>query len=138
VSVSCNDQGRTKIATNNSELIELSSTGLTKIIVAMIYVSLFELLRKDADFLMSIPIDEALELSPENYVALVNYFNQRGISMLACFPGGAPELLRQFTNRYFLERQADTGTIVVKEYGLDVHEELDELNEALAAEEYLS
>jgi len=37
-----------------------------------------------------------------------------------------------------LERQADTGTIVVKEYGLDVHEELDELNEALAAEEYLS
>ncbi len=140
VSVSCNDQGRTKIATNNSELIELSSTGLTKIIVAMIYVSLFELLRKDADFLMSIPIDEALELSPENYVALVNYFNQRGISMLACFPGGAPELLRQFTNRYFLERQADTGTILVKEYGLDVHEELDELNEVLAAqdEEYLS
>lgn len=134
VSVSCNDQGRTKIATNNSELVELSSTGLTKIIVAMIYVSLFELLRKDADFQMSIPIDEALELSPENYVALVNYFNQRGISMLACFPGGAPELLRQFTNRYFLERQADTGTIVVKEYGLDVQEELDELNEALAAE----
>ncbi|MFP7836573.1 ATP-binding protein [Pseudomonas aeruginosa] len=132
VSVSCNDQGRTKIATNNADLIHLSSTGLTKIIVAMIYVSLFELLRQDADFQMSIPIDEALELSAENYVALVNYFNERGLSMLACFPGGAPELLRQFKNRYTLERRADSNAILVKEYGLSDADELDELNAALA------
>ncbi|HGM6965041.1 TPA: ATP-binding protein [Pseudomonas aeruginosa] len=133
VSVSCNDQGRTKVATNNADLIHLSSTGLTKIIVAMIYVSLFELLRQDADFQMSIPIDEALELSAENYVALVNYFNERGLSMLACFPGGAPELLRQFKNRYTLERRADSDAILVKEYGLSDADELDELNAALAA-----
>ncbi|MGO3987222.1 ATP-binding protein [Pseudomonas sp. SAS7] len=131
VSVTCNDQGRVKVATNNAELIHLSSTGLTKIIVAMIYVSLFELLRNEADFQMSIPIDEALELSPENYVALVNYFNERGLSMLACFPGGAPELLRQFNNRYSLERRADTDSIVVKEYGIDDKDELDDLNDAL-------
>jgi hypothetical protein len=131
VSVTCNDQGRVKVATNNAELIHLSSTGLTKIIVAMIYVSLFELLRNEADFQMSIPIDEALELSPENYVALVSYFNERGLSMLACFPGGAPELLRQFNNRYSLERRADTDSIVVKEYGIEEMDELDDLNDAL-------
>jgi DNA repair exonuclease SbcCD ATPase subunit len=135
VSVSCNDQGRLKVATNNADLIGLSSTGLTKIIVAMIYVSLFELLRQDADFHMSIPIDEALELSAENYVALVNYFNERGLSMLACFPGGAPELLRQFANRYTLERRADTGAIIVKEYADEGDDELDDLNEALAPDE---
>ena len=135
VSVSCNDQGRLKVATNNADLIGLSSTGLTKIIVAMIYVSLFELLRQDADFHMSIPIDEALELSAENYVALVNYFNERGLSMLACFPGGAPELLRQFANRYTLERRADTGAIIVKEYAEEGDDELDDLNEALAPDE---
>jgi thiamine phosphate synthase YjbQ (UPF0047 family) len=131
VNVTCNDQGRVKVATNNAELIHLSSTGLTKIIVAMIYVSLFELLRNEADFQMSIPIDEALELSPENYVALVNYFNERGLSMLACFPGGAPELLRQFNNRYSLERRADADSIVVKEYGIQEVDELDDLNDAL-------
>lgn len=135
VSVTCNDQGRVKVATNNAELIHLSSTGLTKIIVAMIYVSLFELLRNEADFQMSIPIDEALELSPENYVALVNYFNERGLSMLACFPGGAPELLRQFNNRYSLERRPDTDSIVVKEYGIEEHDELDDLNAALGHED---
>jgi hypothetical protein len=135
VSVSCNDQGRLKVATNNADLIGLSSTGLTKIIVAMIYVSLFELLRQDADFHMSIPIDEALELSAENYVALVNYFNERGLSMLACFPGGAPELLRQFANRYTLERRADNGAIIVKEYAEEGDDELDDLNEALAPDE---
>lgn len=132
VSVSCNDQGRLKIATNNADLVSLSSTGLTKIIVAMIYVSLFELLRQDADFQMSIPIDEALELSAENYVALVNYFNDRGLSMLACFPGGAPELLRQFSNRYTLERNSESGAIIVKEYGVNDSDELDDLNAALA------
>ncbi|WP_447759488.1 ATP-binding protein [Pseudomonas moraviensis] len=135
VSVSCNDQGRLKVATNNADLIGMSSTGLTKIIVAMIYVSLFELLRQDADFRMSIPIDEALELSAENYVALVNYFNERGLSMLACFPGGAPELLRQFANRYTLERRADTGAIIVKEYAEEGDDELDDLNEALAPDQ---
>ena len=135
VSVTCNDQGRVKIATNNAELIHLSSTGLTKIIVAMIYVSLFELLRNEADFQMSIPIDEALELSPENYVALVNYFNDRGLSMLACFPGGAPELLRQFNNRYSLERRSDTDSIVVKEYGMEEKDELDDLNDALGSDD---
>lgn len=135
VSVSCNDQGRTKVATNNADLINLSSTGLTKIIVAMIYVSLFELLRQDADFQMSIPIDEALELSAENYVALVNYFNDRGLSMLACFPGGAPELLRQFTNRYTLERRSDSDAIIVKQYGLNAADELDDLNSALTPTE---
>lgn len=131
----CNDQGRVKVATNNAELIHLSSTGLTKIIVAMIYVSLFELLRNEADFQMSIPIDEALELSPENYVALVNYFNDRGLSMLACFPGGAPELLRQFNNRYSLERRSDTDSIVVKEYGMEEKDELDDLNDALGSDD---
>ncbi|MFJ3681462.1 ATP-binding protein [Pseudomonas sp. NPDC090208] len=135
VSVTCNDQGRVKVATNNAELINLSSTGLTKIIVAMIYVSLFELLRNEADFQMSIPIDEALELSPENYVALVNYFNERGLSMLACFPGGAPELLRQFNNRYSLERRSDTDSIVVKEYGIEEKDELDDLNDALGSDD---
>lgn len=135
VSVTCNDQGRVKVATNNAELIHLSSTGLTKIIVAMIYVSLFELLRNEADFQMSIPIDEALELSPENYVALVDYFNERGLSMLACFPGGAPELLRQFNNRYSLERRSDSDSIVVKEYGMEEKDELDDLNDALGSDD---
>ncbi|WP_455233201.1 ATP-binding protein [Geopseudomonas aromaticivorans] len=138
VSVSCREQGRTKVATNNAELIGISSTGVTKIIVAMIYVSLFELLRKDADFQMSIPIDEALELEAKNYIGMVDYFNSRGISMLACFPGGAPELLRQFPNRYTLQKRengANSREIIVKEYASDLDGELDDLNSALAADE---
>ncbi|MNH44415.1 hypothetical protein D3C78_1862380 [compost metagenome] len=55
--------------------------------------------------------------------------------MLACFPGGAPELLRQFNNRYSLERRSDTDSIVVKEYGIEEHDELDDLNAALGDED---
>ncbi|WP_445676386.1 ATP-binding protein (plasmid) [Pseudomonas aeruginosa] len=135
VSVTCREQGRTKVANNNSELVSVSSTGVTKIIVTMIYVSLFELLRRDADFQMSIPIDEALELEAKNYIGMVDYFNSRGISMLACFPGGAPELLRQFPNRYTLQKRgktADHRDIIVKEYTADADSDLDELDAMLA------
>lgn len=134
VSVACVDQGHLKVANNNQDLVNISSDGLTKIIVSMVFVSLFELLRKDANFQMVIPLDEALELSPENYIALVDLFNQRGVSMLAAFPGGAPELLKQFPNCYTLKRRATGKGIEVREYLNDEIDPLDDLNAALAEE----
>lgn len=132
VSVACVDQGHLKVANNNQDLVNISSDGLTKIIVSMVFVSLFELLRKDADFQMVIPLDEALELSAENYIALVDLFNQRGVSMLAAFPGGAPELLKQFPNCYTLKHRATGKGIEVREYLNEESDPLDELNAALA------
>ncbi len=134
VTVSCVDQGHQKIANNNQDLINISSDGLTKILISMIFLALFEMLRKDADFQMVIPIDEALELSPENYIALVHFFNQRGTTMLSAFPGGAPELLRQFPNCYTLKHRATGKGIEVREYLNDEADPLDELNAALADE----
>jgi FtsZ-binding cell division protein ZapB len=135
VSVALNDQGSEKVATTNSALVHISSTGLTKIIVAMIYVSLFELLREDSDFQMAIPVDEALELSPENCIALIDYFNSRNISMLAGFPGGAPELLKRFKNCYTLKRKSEHHSITVTEYAPPTHDILDELNQQLSQDQ---
>lgn len=114
VSVRVDDQGSNKVATTNNQLIGISSQGLSRIIVYMIYVSLFELLRDTADFEMSIPFDEALEIAPENVIALVSYFNNRHIRMLAGFPGGAPELLRRFQHCYTLRRQKER--VIVTQY----------------------
>lgn len=83
MSVACVDQGHLKVANNNQDLVNISSDGLTKIIVSMVFVSLFELLRKDANFQMVIPLDEALELSPENYIALVDLLTSAGCP---CWP----------------------------------------------------
>lgn len=114
VSVRVDDQGSHKVATTNNQLIGISSQGLSRIIVYMIYVSLFELLRDTADFEMSIPFDEALEIAPENVISLVSYFNKRHIRMLAGFPGGAPELLRRFKHCYTLRRQKER--VIVTQY----------------------
>ncbi|HCF2415329.1 hypothetical protein AXX04_30755 [Pseudomonas aeruginosa] len=114
VSVRVDDQGSHKVATTNNQLVGISSQGLSRIIVYMIYVSLFELLRDTADFEMSIPFDEALEIAPENVISLVSYFNNRHIRMLAGFPGGAPELLRRFQHCYTLRRHKER--VIVTQY----------------------
>lgn len=54
--------------------------------------------------------------------------------MLAAFPGGAPELLKQFPNCYTLKRRATGKGIEVREYLNDEIDPLDDLNAALAEE----
>ena len=124
------DQGNIKRATSNQEFSGVSSEGLRKIILCMLFLSLFELLRKDADLQIVIPLDEVLKLAAENYVSLVHSFNERGAVALAAFPGGAPELLSQFAYCYALK--ATSRGVEVREYTNPVDDELNALNDALS------
>ncbi|MFO7705570.1 MAG: ATP-binding protein [Halopseudomonas sp.] len=130
VQVQLLDQGNIKRATGNQEFNGISSEGLRKVILCMLFLSLFELLRKDADLQIVIPLDEILKLAAENYVSLVHSFNERGAVALAAFPGGAPELLSQFANCYALK--ATSRGIEVREYTNPVDDGLDALNDALS------
>lgn len=114
----------------NMQFNGISSEGLRKVILCMLFLSLFELLRKDADLQIVIPLDEILKLAAENYVSLVHSFNERGAVALAAFPGGAPELLSQFANCYALK--ATSRGIEVREYSNPVDDGLDALNDALS------
>lgn len=96
------DKGNMKKATNNSEFNGLSSEGLRKILLCMLFVSLFELVRDDADLQLVIPLDEILKLAAENYISVVHSINDRGAVALAGFPGAA-ELSSQFENNYVLK-----------------------------------
>ncbi|YCH20237.1 ATP-binding protein [Pseudomonas sp. D1-3] len=137
VAVSVNDQGHQKVARTDKELADISSNGLTTVIVTMIYISLFELLRGDADVQIIAPMDEALKFDAPVYIAIVKYLNSRKVHMMAAFPGGAPELLRQFPNRYIFQKAKGYGskgeTILVKSFSASVDKELAALEAALEA-----
>ena len=138
VAVSVNDQGHQKVARTDKELADISSNGLTTVIVTMIYISLFELLRGDADVQIIAPMDEALKFDAPVYIAIVKYLNSRKVHMMAAFPGGAPELLRQFPNRYMFQKAKGYGskgeTILVKSFSASVDKELAALEAALEAD----
>lgn len=137
VSLSWLVNGQPRVARNTTDLGDGLSTGQLKIVVGMIYLALFEMIRRDADFELIVPVDEALELEVNNAATLVGNFNSRNVRLMLGFPGGAPELMRHFKNLYALDRRR-SGGVYLKEYrGADLVA-LDELNAGLPQEEEVS
>ncbi|MCE0877414.1 ATP-binding protein [Pseudomonas monteilii] len=130
VSLSWMVNGAQRVAFNTADLGDGLSTGQLKIIVGMIYQALFELIRRDADFDLLLPIDEALELDVNNAYTLLKYFNARNSQLMLGFPGGAPELIRHFTHLYALDRRP-SGAVYVKQYQAPETDRLAELNDEL-------
>ena len=122
--------GMPRVARNSSELGDGLSTGQLKIVVGMIYLALFEMIRRDANFDLLVPIDEALELEVNNAATLVGNFNSRNVKLLLGFPGGAPELMKHFSNLYALDRRK-SGAVFLKEYRGSTGGGLAEMNEGL-------
>lgn len=112
VHVELTDKGERKRASNNSQFNGITSEGLRKIVLCMLFLSLFELLRKEADLTLIIPLDESLKLKAQNYISLVDSFNQRSTVAFAACPDPQPELLIQFQNVYSLIEEA-TGIKVM-------------------------
>lgn len=95
------------------------------------------MIRRDADFELIVPVDEALELEVNNAATLVGNFNSRNVKLMLGFPGGAPELMRHFKNLYALDRRR-SGGVYLKEYRGADPVALDELNAGLPEEEEVS
>lgn len=136
VSLSWMVNGVQKVAFNTADLGDGLSTGQLKIIVGMIYQALFELIRRDADFDLLLPIDEALELDVNNAYTLLKYFNARNSQLMLGFPGGAPELIRHFTHLYALDRRP-SGAVYVKQYQAPETDRLADLNDELELDDGL-
>ncbi|ERX44549.1 hypothetical protein Q011_01721 [Pseudomonas aeruginosa 6077] len=137
VSLSWQVNGQPRVARNTTDLGDGLSTGQLKIVVGMIYLALFEMIRRDADFELIVPVDEALELEVNNAATLVGNFNSRNVKLMLGFPGGAPELMRHFKNLYALDRRR-SGGVYLKEYRGADPVALDELNAGLPEEEEVS
>lgn len=123
--VSLYDSGRLKTITSDSSFKASSSEGLKVLLQAMLFVSLFELLRDDANLQIVFPLDETLRLSSENYIPLLKALNERQIVTVAGFPEGSPEILAHFKHNYEFFRDGDGAPLEVRQYLNASLEELD-------------
>ena len=133
--VALSDSGRQKLITNDSSFKTSSSEGLKVVLQCMLFVSLFELLRKDADLQIIFPLDETLRLSAENYIPLLQALNERQIVSVAGFPEGSPEILAHFKHSYEFYRERPSAPLEIRQYVNPEPDELDALHAAWAEQE---
>ena len=94
------ENGRSKRATHAEELRQISSHGLSYLILCVFFIALVNMIRKDQPLNIIWPMDELKELHQMNIEVLVEMLTKNRITLLSAFPDPDPEVLRLFKNRY--------------------------------------
>jgi hypothetical protein len=94
------ENGRSKRATHAEELRQISSHGLSYLILCVFFIALVNMIRKDQEITIIWPMDELKELHQMNIDLLVEILSKNKITLLSAFPDPDPDVLRLLKNRY--------------------------------------
>jgi hypothetical protein len=94
------ENGRTKRASHAEELRQISSHGLSYLILCVFFIALVNMIRKEQKLNIIWPMDELKELHQMNIELLIDILAKNNITLLSAFPDPDPEVLRLFNNRY--------------------------------------
>lgn len=94
------ENGRSKKATRAEELRQISSHGLSYLILCVFFIALVNMIRKDQQVSFIWPMDELKELHQLNIEVLIDMLTKNNITLLSAFPDPDPEILSLFKNRY--------------------------------------
>ncbi|NOQ63913.1 MAG: ATP-binding protein, partial [Methyloprofundus sp.] len=94
------ENGRSKRATHAEELRQISSHGLSYLILCVFFIALVNMIRKDQPVRFIWPMDELKELHQLNIEMLIEILTKNNITLLSAFPDPDPEVLAFFKNRY--------------------------------------
>lgn len=116
-----------KSAKTDKALENISSNGLSYLILMQILVSLMNLLRgKNSQTIVSWPVDELGNFSRENSVRLLGMLEKNQIRIASAFPDPDPELLQHFPYAYYIEKPHRNITTFADQFG-QLADELDEM-----------
>ena len=94
------ENGRSKRATHAEELRQISSHGLSYLILCVFFIALVNMIRKNQPLNIIWPMDELKELHQMNIEVLVEMLTKNQITLFSAFPDPDPEVLKLFKNRY--------------------------------------
>lgn len=94
------ENGRSKRATHAEELQQISSHGLSYLILCVFFIALVNMIRKDQPLNIIWPMDELKELHQKNIELLLQLLSDNHITLLSAFPDPDPDTLRLYKNRY--------------------------------------
>ncbi len=123
------ENGRSKRATHAEELQQVSSHGLSYLILCVFFIALVNMIRKDQPLNIIWPMDELKELHQVNIELLLKLLSNNGITLLSAFPDPDPDVLRLFKNRYQVVGQRE---LVEMEIDADYLAEIEPMIQELA------
>jgi hypothetical protein len=113
--IAVTENGRVKRATHDEELRQISSHGLSYLILCVFFVALVNMIRKEQPVSVVWPMDELKDLHQINIERLLVILNDNDITLLSAFPDPDPEVLKSFKNRYEIYGYRELIEMVVDE-----------------------
>ena len=113
--IAVTENGKVKRATHDEELRQISSHGLSYLILCVFFVALVNMIRRDQPVTIIWPMDELKDLHQMNIERLLLILEANNISLLSAFPDPDPEVLKLFVNRYEIYGYRELLEMVIDE-----------------------
>ncbi len=94
------DDGTVKVVTNENELTNVSSTGLSQMVMATIFIAFVNRVRRDPNVWLTWAIDEVGTIDSGNALALMDLLQRNRITLVSAEPEGEATGLSLFENHY--------------------------------------
>lgn len=89
-----------KTASNEHDLAQISSNGLSYIILCIVLIGFIDRIRKDESIYIPFLVDELKDLSFKNARTLIDVLTKNRITMISAFPDVDPDLAEFFSHNY--------------------------------------
>jgi len=106
------ENGVEKKFRDSSTLGDLSSNGLSYLILIVIFVAFLRMIRGDANVRVTYAVDELGDLDRKNIGILVDMLRRNGIDLVSACPDTDLVVLQQFPNRYRVTRDSSGPYLV--------------------------
>jgi DNA repair exonuclease SbcCD ATPase subunit len=106
------ENGVEKRFRDSATLADLSSNGLSYLILIIIFVAFLRMIRGNADICVTYAVDELGDLDRRNIGILVDMLRQNGIDLVSACPDADLDVLLQFPNRYRVTRDGSVPELV--------------------------
>ena len=98
------ENGKQKMAKTAKNLKDLSSNGLTFLLICALYISLIHLAREGQNINIHWPVDEMSKLSNKNIHLLLKVMNENHIAMVSAAPDLSTSIASEFRSIYRIAR----------------------------------
>ena len=112
--ISYKENGRSVAVNNDSDLAQGSSTGLSRLIVIIIFTALTRDMCPDLNTAIHLPLDEIGQFDAQNSSRLFQLMQDQNIHLICAQPGLTIELSKHFTHKHDIDRTFGIRKFVIQ------------------------
>jgi len=116
--IALTENGRRVVAKSAKDLEQISSVGLSYLVLCSLFAGISRMLCQDSSVLIHWPVDELGNLSPENIGRLFKMLDDNNIVMVSGFPTSEPTYLRLFMEHHDIDPKRGVVEVIVEDDAL--------------------